>query len=89
MSWRMALKLHLRCVFGEDEVASFGGLVAGKAGFQGRRLVRFAVFELSESPAAAQGVFLGVFDHQLDICGRSGDEGLIAAEDLVVSSDGV
>ena len=42
---------------GEDKVASFDRLVAGEAGFERRRGVRFAVFELSESPTTRRGVF--------------------------------
>jgi hypothetical protein len=40
-----------------DEVASFDGLVAGKAGFMHPLVGRFAVFELSEPPASRRGVF--------------------------------
>jgi hypothetical protein len=38
---------------GEDKVASFDGLVAGKAGFEQRSVRRSAVFELSKSPASS------------------------------------
>ena len=44
-------------VLGEDKVPSFDRLVAGEAGFKQRLIRRFAVFELSESPAARRGVF--------------------------------
>ncbi len=50
-----------RCVTGEDEVAIFGLLVAGKAGFEQRRVARFvavALVEMTEPPAARGGVFL-------------------------------
>src|SRR5499427_10099143 len=45
------VSLQLRCVTGEDKVAIFGGLVAGKAGFVHSLIFRFAVGELSEPPA--------------------------------------
>src|SRR5215470_5018091 len=45
------VSLQLRCVTGEDKVAIFGGLVAGKAGFVHGLIVRSAVGELSEPPA--------------------------------------
>ena len=42
---------------GENKVASFGRLVAGKAGFEHRLVGGFAVLiELSEPPAACRGV---------------------------------
>ena len=44
-------------VTGEDKVASFGGLVAGEAGFVHRLVARFAVRKISKSPAARRGVF--------------------------------
>ena len=53
----MLWSLGLRRVTGEDKVASFGLLVAGKAGFHERLVGRFAVVEVSESPAARRGVF--------------------------------
>jgi hypothetical protein len=43
---------------GKDKVASFDGLVAGKAGFEQRRVRRFAVFELSKTPATGRAYFL-------------------------------
>src|SRR5215472_9321015 len=46
-----------RCVTVEDEVASFGGLVAGKAGFVHCLVRRFAVVKLSEPPATGGSVF--------------------------------
>src|SRR5215469_15872545 len=72
------------CVPGEDEVARFGLIVAGEAGFHKRLLAGFAVFEVSESPAARRGVFLRVLDHKLNVCGGAGDERLGLAKDLVV-----
>src|SRR5687767_10068924 len=47
----------LRCVTGEDEVASFDSMVAGKAGVEHRLVGGFAVVELSEPPAARRRVF--------------------------------
>jgi hypothetical protein len=47
----------LRCVTGEDQVALFDSLVAGKAGFEHCLVGRFAVVKMSESPAAGRGVF--------------------------------
>jgi hypothetical protein len=53
LGWRL-----LRRVLGKDKVASFDRFVAGKALLQrGLVGVRFAVFELSEPPAARGGVF--------------------------------
>jgi hypothetical protein len=46
----------LRCVEGEDKVASFDRLVAGKTGFVQRLVGRFAVIELRE-PAAVAAYF--------------------------------
>jgi len=42
---------------GEDKVASFGELVAGKAGHVYRLVGGFAVVNLREAPAAGRGVF--------------------------------
>ena len=47
----------LRCVTVEDKVASFDDRVAGKAGVLHRRVGRFAVVKLSETPAACRGIF--------------------------------
>src|SRR5580700_8490826 len=47
----------LRCVAGEDKVASFDRLVAGEAGSEQRLVRGFAIFELSEAPAARRRVF--------------------------------
>ena len=44
-------------VMSENEVSSFDRLVAGEAGFEQRLIRRFAVFELSEPPAARRSVF--------------------------------
>jgi hypothetical protein len=43
---------------GKDEIASFGLLVAGEAGFHERLIARFAVayVEVTESPSAPCGV---------------------------------
>jgi hypothetical protein len=41
---------------GEDEVVILGELVAGKAPFVRRLVGRFAILEVSESPAARRGV---------------------------------
>ena len=69
---------------GEDKVASFDRLVAGKAGFEQRRVGRFAVFELSKPPATCRGIFFRVLDHKLNVRGGSGHERLGAAKDFVV-----
>jgi hypothetical protein len=54
----MALHVRLsRCVTVEDKVASFDGLVAGKAGVVHRLVGGFAVVKVSEPPAAGRGVF--------------------------------
>src|SRR5438876_12097351 len=71
-------------VTGEDEVASLGLLVAGKAGLHERLVARFAVHEVSESPAARRGVLCRVLDHELNVRGRPGNERLGPAKDLVV-----
>jgi len=68
----------------EDEVASLGLIVAGEAGFHGRRGGGLAVYEESESPAARRGVLRGVFDHKLNVRGGARDERLGLAKDLVV-----
>ena len=68
----------------EDKVASLDRLVAGKAGFEQRRIRRFAVFELSKPPATGRGIFFRVFDHKLNVRGGSGHERLGTAEDFVV-----
>jgi hypothetical protein len=47
-----------RCVTGEDKVASFGGLVAGEAGFVHCLVGGFAIGKISKSPATRRGVFL-------------------------------
>src|ERR1700694_3088703 len=44
----------LGCVTGENKVAIFGGFVAGKAGFVEGLVGRFAVVELSETPATSR-----------------------------------
>jgi hypothetical protein len=59
-----AIRRDVPCVDGsgrrrvtrEDEVAIFGSLVAGEAGFVQRLVARFAVLEVGESPAASRGV---------------------------------
>src|SRR5579864_3299545 len=79
-----SLPVHLGCVTGEDKVTSFDRLVAGIAGFEVRFLVSFAVFKLSEPPAAGRGIFLGVLDHKLNIRGGASDERLGTAKDFVV-----
>ena len=47
----------LRCVTGEDKVACFGRLVAGKAGLVQRLVARLSVLKVSESPAAVAAYF--------------------------------
>jgi hypothetical protein len=69
---------------GKDKVPSFGRLVARKTGFVHRLVGRFAVFELTEPPAAGRGVFSGVLDHQLNINGGPGNERLFTVKDFVV-----
>jgi hypothetical protein len=48
--------IPLGCVTREDEVGSLSLIVAREAGFHGRRVGGFAVFEGSEPPAARGGV---------------------------------
>jgi hypothetical protein len=67
-----------------DKVASFDKLMAGKAGSMHRLVGRFAVFELSEPPAACRGVFSRVLHRQLKIDGSAGNEGLSLTKDFVV-----
>ena len=67
-----------RRVTGEDIVAILSRLVAGEAGLVQRLVARFAVREVGESPAGGRGVLLRVLDHELDIHGGTGDEGLEA-----------
>ncbi len=57
----------LRCVMGKDKVARFDRFVAREACFQQGLICRFAIFELSETPAARGGVFSGVLDHKLNV----------------------
>ena len=76
--------LRSGCVPGEDKVASFGLIVAGKAGTHKRLVARFAVFEVSEPPTARHGVLFRVLDHKLNVRGGAGNERLGAAKDLVV-----
>ena len=73
-----------RCVMGEDEIASFGLIVAGEAGIHQRLVARFAVFEVSERPAARLGVLFRVLDHKLNIRGSARNERLGSAKDFVV-----
>src|SRR5271165_5119721 len=75
---------YSRCIMSEDKVASFDRLVAGKAGFEQRRVRRFAVFELSKPPATGRGIFFRVFDHKLNVRGGSGHERLRTPKDFVV-----
>ena len=49
---------HSRRIMGEDEVAGFFLRVTGKAGFHKRLVAKFAVFEVTEPPAARRGVLL-------------------------------
>ena len=58
--------------------------MAGKAGFEQRRVGRFAVFELSKPPASGRGIFFRVLDHKLNVRSGSGHERLGAAKDFVV-----
>jgi hypothetical protein len=52
----LAIK-HSLCVTGEDKVARFDLIVAGEAGFHERIVARrFAVLEVTETPAARCGV---------------------------------
>src|ERR1700677_2930354 len=74
-----------RCVTGEDEVASFGGLVAGIATLESSLGGGFAVVEFSEPPAAGRGVFACILDHELNpFLGGPGHERLGMAKDFVV-----
>src|SRR5205823_9657855 len=47
-----------RRVTGEDEVAIFGRLMAGKASFVQRLVARSAILEVGKSPAGSRGVHL-------------------------------
>jgi len=73
-----------RCVAGENKVASFGLIVAGEAGIHQGLVAGFAVFEMSESPAACRGILFRVLNHELNVRGGSRNERLGSAEDLVV-----
>src|SRR5271154_3918804 len=83
-NWTMVLDLASGRVVGEDKVASFDRLVARKAGFEQRFVRRFAVFELSKSPATRRSVFSGVLHHELNVRGGTGHERLGTAKDFVV-----
>src|SRR5579864_357501 len=78
------ISAYSRCIKSEDKVTSLDRLVARKAGFEQRRVRRFAVFELSKPPTTRRSVFLGVLDHKLNVRGGSGHERLGAAKDFVV-----
>jgi hypothetical protein len=73
---------------GEDKVASYDMLVAGEAGFVHRLVGRFAVFELTEPPAACRGVFSRVLDHQLNVNGGPATKDWSRPKTLLFSSDG-
>src|SRR5580693_2076891 len=74
----------LRCVTGEDKVASFDRLVAGEAGLEQRLVRGFAVSKLCETPAARRGVFSRVLHHELNVGGGPCHERLGTAKDFVV-----
>src|SRR5262249_19252514 len=72
----------LRGVTGEDEVARFDGLVAGKAGGVHRLVGGCAVVKLREPPTAGRGGFYRVLDHKLHpVLGGPGHERLGTAKD--------
>jgi len=59
--------------------------MAGRACFEQSLVARCTVFvEMSEPPASGRGVLLGVLDHELNVRGRPGNEGLGTAKDVVV-----
>src|SRR5688500_12770692 len=93
LSWRIKLKSSSRRVMGEDEVAigTLDGPVAVEAALEHRPVGQgSAIIEWGVGPAAGCGVLLGVFDHELHaVLGAPGDEGLAAAEGLVVLLRGV
>ena len=82
---KQAIEQLSLCVTGEDKVARFDLIVAGKAGFHeclvGRR---FAVLEVSETPTARCGVLFCVLDHKLNVRWGTGYERLGLAKDFVV-----
>ena len=69
---------------GKDEVPSFRRLMTTKTGLGLRLVCRFTVCELSKCPASCRGVSFGIFDHELNVRGRPGNEGLLTTKDLVV-----
>ena len=71
------------CVTGEDKVARFDLIVAGKAGFHECLVGRFAVLEVSETPTARCGVLFCVLDHKLNVRWGAGYERLGLAKDFV------
>jgi hypothetical protein len=73
-----------RCITSEDEVGVFGLLVAREAGLHESSVGRFAVLEVCEAPASGCCVLFGIFDHELNVCGRAGNERLNTTEDFVV-----
>jgi hypothetical protein len=80
---------YLRCVMREDEVAGLGLIVAGEAGFHGRRSGGCAVYEGSEPPAARRGVFRGIFDHTLNVLGGPGTKDWAWPKSLLCRPGGV
>src|SRR5215475_1640788 len=77
-------RLRCRCVLGVNVVTSFDRHVARETSVEIRLWIRFAVFELSEPPTARLGVFLGIFDHELDIQGRTGNKRLFTSKYFIV-----
>jgi hypothetical protein len=72
------------CVAGEDKVARFNLIVAGKAGFHERLVGRLAVLKVSETPTTRCGVLSCVLDHKLNVRWGAGYERLVLAKDFVV-----
>ena len=72
----------------EDKILSLGGLVTRKTGFEQRRAIGFAVFKLSEAPAARRRVFFRVLDHELNVDRVAGNKRLGRPKALLFSSDG-
>src|ERR1700683_459777 len=64
----------------EHIVAIFRRYVAREAGLVQRRVARFSILKISESPAARRRVLLCVLHHELRIHGRPDNKGLRAGK---------
>jgi hypothetical protein len=69
---------------GEYQITPAGLLVARETAFHERRVCRFAVLEVTKSPATGCSVFGRLLDHKLNVGRRAGNKRLRLAEGFVV-----